>query len=315
LALDACFLLVAIVPGARDLRDVWNDPAVPPATRRALTRELGSLARALGDAGLYQPDFAPNNFLVRPGPAPTILPIDFERARWVAAPSAAKRIGALAKLERHAGQATRAERLRLVTAYAGSREAARRAWREIEGGTITLLERDRSRLLRRATRESRRFRCLERDGWSGWALRDAEFDSSWEGDTAAACLKSGSPYAAIGPWLVCREPGRNRSGAEIWALSQALAIRGLGPRAVAWLERGDERRLIFARSDARAVREADLPLLSVLYGRLRALGTLANVHPKGIVISQAGSRPATRRALLLDIAAFRPGSNPRMGKI
>ena len=69
-----------------------RDRSAPALVRReALTRlggaalpaALGAFSRRVHDAGLFQDDFAPNNFLVQQDGEPEFLLVDFERARLV----------------------------------------------------------------------------------------------------------------------------------------------------------------------------------------------------------------------------------------
>ena len=53
-----------------DLRRLWLEESSPPRERHALVTAFGALSRQVHDAGVFQDDFAPNNFLVRRGLTP-----------------------------------------------------------------------------------------------------------------------------------------------------------------------------------------------------------------------------------------------------
>jgi hypothetical protein len=122
-----CFLLVALLPGARDLRRVWSDPALPARARRGLARALGVLVQQAHAAGLDQDDLVPNNVLVCDETQGVCL-IDFERARLRRRTALRARRCSLAKLARAATGVPASQRLRFLCAYAGDSGAARLWW-------------------------------------------------------------------------------------------------------------------------------------------------------------------------------------------
>ena len=276
--LERCFLLVPLVAGAVDLERRAETPG-PPRERRACARELGALARHMHDAGVFQEDFAPNNFLWRPDPAPRLWAIDFERARLRAPlPHAARRF-LLAKLDRRLARASAASRMRFLLAYAGGdRAGARRWWRELEAHAPRLARRDTRRWQRTATRSSRRFAPVERGAWRGWMRRDAD----------AAALRAlldppddaGAPAAS---YLV-RSLGAlsRRQAARAWALAQVLWHRGgATPRPLALLRSRTDARIVFERPPGsqrldRIASPRDLEThLALAVDRLLALGARA----------------------------------------
>jgi len=286
-SLTCCYLLIPVLHDVRDLRELWFQEEVPPAERSAWTTALGRLSRRLHDAGLFQTDFAPNNFLVGPGDPPQILPIDFERARIRRVVGASARGRMLATLDRHLAGASAAEKLRFLCAYAdGDRRAARRWWRRLTPVAAQLAARDLARLKRSSTTRGRRIECVAWSEWSGWARRDAPELALAESRTTGP--RAANPPGTVGilvePEAALWRGSGSASRAEarnLWATAHLLWERGgLVPRPVACLTRGDELRFWLARdptsqtlltcSESPEARSAAI----VLVDRLLALGRL-----------------------------------------
>jgi hypothetical protein len=322
--LRECYLLIPVVPGARDLAQLWHDAATSPAARRAWQRELGRLARRLHDAGVEQTDFAPNNFLIDPRGGPAILPIDFERTRLRRSVGARPRGRMLAKLDRHLAGANAAARMRFLRAYApGDPRLARAWWRRASRQVARLAVRDLARLKRTATAEGRNVQTVDWGGWAGWARRDAPERARAEARTTAP--PGDGPPRSLGIQLTAdatlwRASGTAspREARRLWAVSHLLWARELGPRPVACVSRGDAVQLwlardassstLFQRCDsAEAVRAA-----AVLFDRLLALGRVdpwLSLRKVALVPRGDGGL----RALLLDPTAFRCG-RPRRAR-
>jgi hypothetical protein len=315
--LICCYLLIPVLDDVQDLKELWQRDGRPRAERRSWTAGLGHLTRRLHDAGLFQEDFAPNNFLLRPGDPPQILPIDFERARirrWL---GVRPRRRMLAKLDRHLGSASAADRMRFLLAYLdGDRRAARRWWRRLAPVAAQLAARDRARLRRTGTADGRRFQNVAWGGWAGWALRDAPELSLAESRTAGPGAVS--PPDSVGilvepdAALWCGSGGASRAEARnLWATAHMLWARGgLVPRPVACLTRGDELRFWLARdaSSQTLLQCADSPearrAAIVLVDRLLALGRL-DPWLSTRKIAVARRRDGGLRAQLVDPSAFR----------
>jgi hypothetical protein len=298
------YLLVPLVPGAVDLQRMWRERLGGQGAERAWTRALGALARRMHDAGVWQEDMAPNNFLCQPGAgAASLLAIDFERARVGRPASGRERRRALAKLERHFAGARAAARLRFLLAYAGGdRDAARSWWRALERELPRLVRRDLAHLRRGAARGGRRFTRVQCSGWHGVAARGAPLE-------AACAALDGLPRGATTPatrtreglWLRTLAAGRVRGSPRTWALAQALALRALAPAPLALLARDEVACLVLARreNDERLLAELDPvaraqvgPALVVLLDRLLASGfALGSLDASGIVVEgRTGAR-------------------------
>jgi len=335
--LVADYLLVEALPDAVELGAAWADPACTPARRRALAAGFGALVRRLEAAGLHHRDLAPNNVLVR-GEPPELLPIDFERARLgrlrpglrgAGAPrrgsigrSARRR--ALARLARRVGrEASAAERLRFLRAYAGGdRRRARAWWRAVAREAPRQARRDLAHWWRTATAGGRRFARLPGGGpgaWEGFVRRDPARPRSTEGLLAAAerALVRGSPEIAADPeaplWsVVCARSSSRRALARRWALAQLLwGGWALVPRPLALLWRPGGVVLLLerpagARHLAERTAERDSPgepplpeAVRVLIAHLEALGRL-RARPGRAELALHPAPRGRGRAVLLD---------------
>jgi len=316
-SLTCCYLLIPLLDGAHDLKELWSRTGVSRAERAGWATALGQLSRRLHEAGLLQKDFAPNNFLLHRGDPPRILPIDFERARIQRALGSGARRLMLATLDRHLAGASAVNRMRFLLAYAGGeRGEARRWWRRLPPASARLAALDLARLRRTSTADGRRFRNAAWGDWSGWALRDAPELAFAESRTVGP--DSADPPETLGTivepdGLLWRASGASsrRHARNLWATAHMLWARGgLVPRPIACLTRGDEMRLWLARdptsrtllesSDSPEARRAAI----VLVDRLLALGRL-DPWLSTRKISLARRPDGGMSAQLLDPAAFR----------
>ena len=312
--LVACYLVVPIVPGAVDLREVWRaGPA--RATRIDLARRLGGLVRDIHAAGIDQDDLAPNNFLVTADGE--LQMIDFERARLGAEVSIAARNRALAKLDRELAGARLGDRARFVRAYVGTpTEDWKRLWRALEREAGALAARDVERLVRVTGQPGRRFRALRHDGWRGSGR--AELDPGALGAALDALLASdpvraGDAFSvrAAGDWWAIDRPVDARAARVELATAEMLARRALlAPRPLARLSRGRRSLSIFQGSPPGAGTPpaspaAALASVTVLLDRLLALGSLHDLELEDLGLDArpaAGcARPAATSGLQLRV--------------
>jgi len=304
-ALERCYLLVPLVPGAIDGAAFWLGRVGDAAERRLWSRELGAFARAMHDAGVFQEDFAPNNFLWRRGAAPRLWAVDFERVALRRSLSLDARVRLLAKLARHLATASAAACMRFLLAYAGGdRAAARRWWRAVERELPRLAQRDLAHFRRIAIRASRRFAPVAHGGFRGFARREAPLPA------LCGAIQAGSEAEF---WIHPLGPVGERDARRAWALAQVLAQRSLSPpplallrgRVGAWLvsSRASEERRLDGAPAAR-------PALAVALDRLLAIGAdCSGLAPRSFALAR-GRGPA----LLLEpreIAAGAPVANRR----
>jgi len=232
-----CFLLIPIVDGATDVLDLAREGRLSAAGRRRLAKALGDLSRRAHDAGLFQDDFAPNNFLVR-GEAPEEpMLIDFERARLKRRVDVRERSWMLAKLSRGLPLASNTDRLRFLFAYTGGeRTQARIWWRRLEGVAHGLLLRDQRRLGRLTTRDGPRFVRVHEGPWQGWAQREVE-------KSVARALVTDFAKTMEAGGAVVYQGVSAREARALWIMANLLARRALGPPPLALLHHHGEARL------------------------------------------------------------------------
>jgi tRNA A-37 threonylcarbamoyl transferase component Bud32 len=312
--LQRSFLLLPFEAESVDLSDFERAAEVSPRQRNRVAAGLGDLARQLHDAGLLQPDFAPNNFLLRGHEPPEIVPIDFERAELVRGSGGVdtrQRLDMLAKLERHLPRTTPACRMRFLAAYAGDSARARSLWRDVANAVPALVAHDVERMSRVASSDGRRFRSAEFEGWSGWARRDSErFDVACELLTREK-TRSEPPLrieSRGGAWALAYRERQEPDAKTVWAIAQVLWNRRLVPRPICALRRDRDFRIYFERdTEARpgsgaAARAA----ATVLVGRLLGLGSLSPDFQRDSLHVRIASdgRPV---AELIDVALFSTG--------
>ncbi len=317
--LMACFLVVPYLADAVDLRR-WVASGPRPGERRALARAFGRFTRRICDAGVFQDDFAPNNFLLRRGPGPELLMIDFERARLRARVDRAARAFVLAKIDRELPRASRGDRLRFLLGFAeGNRSAAREWWARVEADSARRARRDLRRLRRTATRDGRRTRRLEERGWRGFALRRADPVSLATARDIGP--DAGPPALAGGLWRVPLAGVRGRAAANAWAMARLLAARQLMPEPLAlWWRPAGAVLLLESPPGARPFPDqradpAARAAIRALLRQLRRLGEAAvgtdAVGAEAIVLVPVPGGPP--RAQLLDPRALRVRGRPDPG--
>jgi hypothetical protein len=321
----SCYLLVPFVRGARDLRQAAADPALAPAERRRLAAAFGAFARRLHDAGVWQGDFQPNNFLLGPGGPADLLAIDYERVRLRRSLSPQARAAMLAKLERELPAARLAERARFLRAYAGGDPGeARRAWHDVGSAVRALAGRDAARLARTAAPRGRRYAPVAAGGWRGLRVVEVEPEPlaraladllarDPRAQASGFTLHAGdAPFFALG--FAASHAGARRG------LARALVLArrgGLAPRPVALVERAGRALLVFEGSlpprldgaDPTA-RRAALPALLRLFLRLAALGSLA--EPPALALLGRASSGGPERLVLLAPVLLAPGGRGRL---
>jgi hypothetical protein len=306
--LRTCYLLAPILRDTLDLRRLWRGESLPTGERHALVTAFGILSRKIHDAGVFQDDFAPNNFLVRRGVAPQLFMIDFERAQLRTTNDEAARRFMLAKIDRELAGAPVGDRMRFLRAYSsGDGDEARRWWRRVESFAPALAHRDFGRIGRNATRQGRRFRPLASGAWRGFARSDVE-DAPLLDALSGAQTTSGSPIRVEAMdefWRVHYLGLRASAGRRIWVTANFLWARGgLCPRPLGAWSRGDQTVLLLERrAGARQLdrcpdRTRALAATRVLLHRILTLAEVREpLLPEAVLLEQ-GEGSALRASLV-----------------
>jgi hypothetical protein len=241
--LRTCYLLMPVLEGCVDLRRLWTEETLSPRERHALTTALGALSRRVHDAGIFQEDFAPNNFLARWSPSPELFIIDFERARLRTGNDEAARCFMLAKIDREFAGAPLSDRMRFLHAYSnGDPAEARHWWRRVRDYTPILARRDVARITRTVTQEGRRYHPLAHGAWRGYARKGID-DARLRDALPEERPRAGAVYiqALEDFWRIHYSGVRRSEGRRIWAMANFLWSRGgLCPRPLGTWSRGDQ---------------------------------------------------------------------------
>lgn len=318
--LRTCYLLVPILEGAVDLRRLWHGERLRASERRALIAAFGVLSRQVHDAGVFQDDFAPNNFLVRRGVVPDLFMIDFERAELRKRNDEVARRFMLAKIDRELAGAPVGDRMRFLRAYSsGDRDEARHWWRRVESFAPVLARRDFARIGRNSIRQGRRFRRLSSGAWRGFARSDV--DDAVLLEALSGLGRSSSPVqveAAGELWRVHYGGLRSSAGRRIWATANFLWARGgLCPRPLGAWSRGDltvlllERRPGARRLDQCPDRPRALAATRVLLDRVLALAEIREPPLPESLLVEEGEDSSLRAFLASPHAVHVTGAAPR----
>ena len=311
--LVTCFLLMPILDDVVDLWRLWFVDKLSGVQKHALATVLGKYTRRVHDAGLFQDDFAPNNFLIRRVEPFELFLIDLERARIRARTSKKARRWMLAKLDRGLARASLTDRLRFLHAYAaGDRAEARRWWHVVRRFAPRMARHDVRRVQRNVSRGGGRTRPIASEKWKGYARADIS-DVALESmlGIAAAGHSGGVRVASSGGAWIVPIPGQLAS--YVWGAASTLALRGLCPRPLGVLCH-DSATLLFLEY----VQDASLlattkpdhnaeGALRALFARLFGYGNVADtLDSHGIVVSPTNGK--CLRASLLRVDTFLFGS-------
>lgn len=309
--LVACFLLVPILDDVVDLLRLWLHGALTMVEKHALARELGLYVRHMHDAGLFQDDFAPNNFLVRRGDPMELFAIDFERAVVRGDISDRARRWMIAKLERGMARTSTADRMRFLRHYAsGDRDKTRYWWHMASVMAPRLARRDFRRMRASTRRDGGRFRTVASSRCTGYARVDVT-DITLE--RALLDGNVGHTYSTDGVWIIPLVQASSRHLSRTWGAANALALRGLCPSPLAAV-RCDSQALLLLQRNSNSSLLADAQpddatelALRAFFARLFGYGNIDDtLDTKGMVLETTSD--GNLRASLLNVQCFRFGS-------
>jgi tRNA A-37 threonylcarbamoyl transferase component Bud32 len=146
-------LITQFITDAYDLKDFLMNrqgevtPAQLMRKRRETVEDFGKLTAKIFNAGIYQDDYALNNFILKLGGVGTeIYFIDFERVEIKDRLSEQEKTKLLAKLNRAGCEVTIKDRLRFLRSYlkedTGANKDLKQYARELQRATLAMLKRD-----------------------------------------------------------------------------------------------------------------------------------------------------------------------------
>jgi hypothetical protein len=312
--LAASLLLVPILDDAVDLLQLWLNGELTMVEKHALARDLGSYVRRMHDAGLFQDDFAPSNFLVRRGDPMELFAIDFERAVIRSGTSDRARRWMIGKLDCGMARTSTTDRMRFLRHYAASdRDKTRYWWQTVSALAPHLARRDVRRMHANARRGGGRFRSIASNRCTGYARIDVS-DATLEHALANLDVGEGVRVSSgDSVWITPLVQTSSRQLGRAWATASALALRGLCPSPLGAVRYDSQAFLLLQRNgkaslltDAQSD-DATQGALRALFERLFGYGDVGDtLDAEGIVVEPtSGGRV---RAFLLNVQCFHFGS-------
>lgn len=230
-------VVLEFIDKARELRDFFfYDRSIAAAERRHVAGEFGGLTAAIFQKGIYQYDFALQNFLIRREPDGSfgLYFIDFERVRLKNAVSREQKIDVLARLARVGLEVSLKDRLRFLRGYLaqepGFAESLHQAAAEMMPATLASIAADRSRRRLTSIYTHARYDRLQQAGRTGLCRK---------GTDAAVLLSAVGAISGREPagQLVIRHEGKSlvlravyfepQEAEDAWAALTALKIAGM----------------------------------------------------------------------------------------
>jgi len=247
----ASLVVLEMLDNARELQELFLAPGLcTGAARREVADRFGRLSSRIFRQGIFQSDYALNNFLVRPARAGySLFFIDFEKVQVGPALDEATKWRLLAKLNRVGREVSRSNRLRFLRAYAAQEQgsaAGLKDWaRRLQSETLAMLKGDLRRQRLTSIYTNRAYERINQAGWTGLCRKGYELE---ENIPRIARL----PAAAGGSRLSLRFQGAEQHGLialgfpgaeaeRLWALISALKVAGAALELPEMLVQGRDR--------------------------------------------------------------------------
>jgi tRNA A-37 threonylcarbamoyl transferase component Bud32 len=229
-------VVLEFIEGAQELRDFFfYDRSILPAERRLVAEQFGRLTAAIFQKGVFQYDFALNNFLIRrEADGFRLCFIDFERVRLKRAVSREQKIDALARLGRVGAEISLKDRLRFLRGYLaqepGFAPSLQAFAAEMIGGTVAAIRHDLARGRTTSIYTHARYDRIQQDGRTGLCKKGTDLPVLV---SAVSALSGREPAGQLiirheGKSLVMRAVYLEPQEAEAaWAVFTALIIAGM----------------------------------------------------------------------------------------
>ncbi|MCX8043922.1 MAG: hypothetical protein N3B18_07350 [Desulfobacterota bacterium] len=166
-------VIVPFIDNAIELREFFFSRNIPAVERRWVAEAFGRLTAEIFAHGIFQYDYALNNFLIRRDEHGRLYFIDFEKVNIRTVPSHRHRIDILSRLNRVGKEVSVRERLLFVRGYCdqdSSNGSPRTCARELFGATIATLRKDLARRRTTSIYTHARYRRIARRPYSGFCL-------------------------------------------------------------------------------------------------------------------------------------------------
>ena len=225
------------IAGAQELRDFFfYDRTILPQERWRVAEEFGSLTARIFQKGVFQYDFALNNFLIRrEGGGFGLYFIDFERVRLQSRISRELKVNVLARLGRAGAEISLKDRLRFLRGYLAqepdfSPGGLHALAAEMIGVTVSAIRHDLARGRLTSIYTHARYDRIQHDGRTGLCRKGTDMKVLL---SAVSALSGREPAGQLvikheGKSLVMRAVYLEPLEAEAaWAALTALIIAGM----------------------------------------------------------------------------------------
>ena len=224
------------INGAQELREFFfYDRSIPPGERWRLAGQFGRLTAAIFQKGIYQYDFALNNFLIRrEADGFGLYFIDFERVRLRSLISREQKLDALARLGRVGAEISLKDRLRFLRGYLGQEPDfspdLHALAAEMVAATVAAIRHDLARGRTTSIYTHARYDRIQHDGRTGLCRKGADLQVLLSAVAALSGRESAGQLVIRheGKSLVMRAVYLEPQEAEAaWVALTALIIAGM----------------------------------------------------------------------------------------
>lgn len=166
-------VIVPFIENAIELREFFFSPDIPAGERHRVAEAFGRLTAEIFARGIFQYDYALNNFLIRREEHGRLYFIDFEKVQIHSVPSLGQRIDILSRLNRVGKEVSVRERLLFVKGYCAHDPgigSTRTCARELLRATVAALRNDLARKRCTSIYTHARYRRIKRRPYSGLCL-------------------------------------------------------------------------------------------------------------------------------------------------
>lgn len=186
--LKRSYLIVKKINNVVNLTEFFYDPTLKPGDKHIVLEQFGKIARQSHEKGIFQTDFALNNFLVKKISENEfrIYLIDYERTKICRRISEEKKFWILAKLNRVGSDFSICDKLRFLRSYlSGNQKMSvklkslpniKKLMIDLELETIRILQEGAFKVWKGCIKGERRFSVYSKDNFDGYFLSNHKAD-------------------------------------------------------------------------------------------------------------------------------------------